>query len=74
MLALAGRSTHLASTHFLATLLGKKKKSKIQSTSDMAVKGDDDKTNPHNQGNIIFPSSVDELPDARSFKPSSMLV
>ena len=41
-------------------MLGKKKWSKIQSTSDMGSNGD--KTNPHNQDNVIHPDFVDELP------------
>jgi len=48
----------LMSTHFLVTPLGKKKKNKIQSTSNMGSKGDgsekSDRSNL-NQDNIIFP-------------------
>jgi hypothetical protein len=45
--------------HFLATILGKKKRSKIQSTSDWGSNGD--KTNPHKQ-DVIHPDFIDELP------------
>jgi hypothetical protein len=45
----------------LATPLGKKSKIKIQFTNEMGSKGDDDKTDPFNQGNISRPTSVEEL-------------
>jgi hypothetical protein len=50
------------------TLLGKKKKkSKIQSTSDMSdddkTKGKEDRTGPFNPKNINHPTSIEELPD-----------
>jgi hypothetical protein len=38
--------------------------SKIQSTSNMADKGDGDKTNPpFNQASINHPTSIEELPE-----------
>jgi hypothetical protein len=45
------------------TPLGKKKKSKIQSTSNMGSKGDGREKSNLNQDNIIFPQSIGELPD-----------
>jgi hypothetical protein len=54
-------------TYFLATPLVKKKRSKNQSTSEMAAKGDGgekgDKTSPFNEANIIFLQSMDKLSD-----------
>jgi hypothetical protein len=60
-------------THFLATLLGKKSKIKIQSTNEMGSKGDDDKTDPFNQGNISHPTSVEELKQQLEAKFNAVL-
>jgi hypothetical protein len=48
--------------------MGKKKRSKIQSTSDMGSKGEaagekGNKTNVPHDANMIFPQSIEELTD-----------
>ena len=63
-----GLGSSSTSTYFLATSLEKAKRIKNQSTSNMG--GNDgaatdmgDKTSPFNEANMIFPQSMDELPD-----------
>jgi hypothetical protein len=57
----------------LATPLGKKSKIKIQFTNEMGSKGDDDKTDPFNQGNISHPTSVEELKQQLEAKFNAVL-
>ena len=63
-----GLGSSSMSTYFLVTPLGKAKRIKNQSTSNMggndgAATDKGDKTSPFNEANMIFPQSMDELLD-----------